>query len=81
MSDWLRSISGILDFGAAYFTTQLVHCAVVSFVLIGLVMLLRGTVLSEHVFLRGMLWMLFLPVPFLGRLKLFYENEAVRKAG
>lgn len=79
MTGWLRSLSGILDFGAAYFTTQLLHCAVVSFVLIGLVILLRKMVFSGHVFLRGMLWVLFLPVPFLGRLKLFYENEAVRK--
>jgi len=30
-------------------------------------------------FFRGMLWALFLVIPFLGRLKLFYENEAVRK--
>ena len=79
MSDWSRSVRGILNFCAAYFSTQLVHCAVVSFVLIGFVMLLRKTLFSERAFLRGMLWVLFLPVPFLGKLKLFYENEAVRK--
>lgn len=79
MSDWLRSAGGILNFCAAYFTTQLVHCAAVSFLLVGFVMLLRETLFSKRAFLRGMLWLLFLPVPFVGKLKLFYENEAVRK--
>lgn len=56
-----------------------VRCAAFSFVLIVLVMLLRKTLFSKRTFLRGMLWASFLVVPFLGRLKLFYENEAVRK--
>lgn len=71
---WIRSL---MDFCAVYYTTQLVRCAAFSFVLIGLVMLLRRLLVSEHTFLRGMLWSFFLLIPFLGKLKLFYENEAV----
>lgn len=66
-----------LDFCAVYYTTQLVRCAAFSFVLIGLVMLLRKIFFSERAFFRGMLWAAFLIIPFLGRLKLFYENAAV----
>lgn len=51
-----------------------------SFVLVGLVMLLRKVLFSERTFLRGLLWSLFLLISFLGKLKLFYENEAVCKA-
>ena len=40
MPDWSQ-IGRLLDFCAAYYTTQLVRCAAFSFVLIGLVMLLR----------------------------------------
>lgn len=73
----MERIGSLLEFCAAYYTTQLVRCAAFSFVLIGLVMLLRRLFFSKRTFLRGMLWSLFLLVPFLGRLRLFYENEAV----
>ena len=76
MPDWSR-IGSLMDFCAAYYTTQLVRCAAFSFVLIGLVMLLRKMLFSERTFLRGMPWALFLIIPFLGKLKLFYENKAV----
>lgn len=79
MPDWSQ-ICSFMDFSAAYYTTQLVRCAAFSFVLIGLVMLLRKTLFSERTFLRGMLWSSFLLIPFLGRLKLFYENMAICKA-
>ncbi len=76
----LTKIASLMDFCAVYYTTQLVRCAAFSFILIGLVMLLRKMVFSERTFIRGMLWALFLVIPFLGRLKLFYENEAVLSA-
>ena len=76
MPDW-SWIGSLLDFCAAYYTTQLVRCATFSFVLIGLVMLLRKMLFSRRTFIRGLLWSSFLLIPFLGKLKLFYENEAV----
>ena len=76
MPDWSR-IGSFMDFCAAYYTTQLVRCAAFSFLLIGLVMLLRKALFSERTFLRGLLWSSFLLTPFLGKLKLFYENAAV----
>lgn len=79
MPDWSQ-IGSFLDFCAAYFTTQLVRCAAFSFVLTVIVMLLRKTVFREQIFLKGMLWALFLLTPFLGRLRLFYENPAVLRA-
>ena len=78
MPDW-RQLASLINFCMAYYATQLVRCAAFSFVLIGLVMLLRKILFSERTFLRGMSWALFLVIPFLGRLKMFYENEAVRK--
>ncbi len=76
MPDWSR-IVGLLDFCAAYYTTQLVRCAAFSFLLLGLVLLLRKVFFSRRTFIRGLLWSFFLLIPFLGRLKLFYENKAV----
>ena len=32
---------------------------------------------GSQTFIRGLLWSSFLLIPFLGKLKLFYENEAV----
>ena len=76
MLDWSQ-VGSLLDFCAAYYTTQLVRCAAFSFLLIGVIMLLRKALFSERTFLRGLLWSSFLLIPFLGRLKLFYENGAV----
>ena len=76
MPDWSQ-VGSFMDFCAAYYTTQLVRCAAFSFVLIGVIMLLRKALFSERTFLRGLLWSSFLLTPFLGKLKLFYENEAV----
>ena len=76
MSDWSQ-IGRLLDFCAAYYTTQLVRCAAFSFLLLGLVMLLRKMLFSRRTFIRGLLWSSFLLIPFLGKLKLFYENKAV----
>ena len=78
MLDWSQ-IGKLLDFCAAYYTTQLVRCAAFSFLLVGLVMLLWKMFFSRQIFIRGLLWSLFLPIPFLGRLKLLYENETVLK--
>lgn len=79
MTDWTQLCS-LLDFSAAYYTTQLVRCAVFSFVLVGLVIFLRRAFFAERTFFRGLLWSPFLFLPFLGRLKLFYENRVVCRA-
>lgn len=76
MPDW-SLLGGVMDFCTVYFTTQLIRCAVFSFVLIWLVLVLRKVFFSKRVFLRGLLWISFLFIPFLGKLKLFYENEVV----
>ena len=76
MPDW-SWIGSLLDFCAVYYTTQLVRCAAFSFLLLGLVMLLRKMLFSRRTFIRGLLWSSFLLIPFLGKLKLFYENAAV----
>ena len=73
MPDW----GSLLDFCAAYYATQLVRCAAFSFLLLGLVMLLRKMLFSRRTFIRGLLWSSFLLIPFLGKLKLFYENRGV----
>ena len=73
MPDW----GNLLDFCAAYYATQLVRCAAFSFLLLGLVMQLRKMLFSRRTFIRGLLWSSFLLIPFLGKLKLFYENKAV----
>lgn len=79
MSDWTQ-LGSFLDFCTIYYTTQLVRCAVFSFLLIGLVMFLRKALFSERTFIKGLLWLSFLFIPFLGRLKLFYENKVLCKA-
>ncbi len=76
MPDWSQTGS-LMDFCTVYFTTQLVRCVAFSFIFTGFVMLLRKLLFSGWTFLRGLLWSSFLLIPFLGKLKMFYENKAV----
>ena len=79
MSFWsycapLRLIFSVLDFCAVYFATLLGRCAVLSVPVLALVLLLRETVWRRSVFARGAAWALLLPVPFLGKLSVYYER-------
>lgn len=79
MESWSQFL-GFMDGGATYFTLQLVRCVIFSFVWIGFVMLFRKTLFSGRIFAKGILWASFLLIPFLGKMKLFYENVFVVKA-
>lgn len=71
---WNSGIS-FLNLCAVYYVTQLLKCVQISFLVFILVFLLRKTLLKNRVFLKGILWSLFIPVLFVGKIKFFYENE------
>lgn len=79
MNSWSQ-IFDLLDCIAVYFALQLMRCVIFSCVLIVLVMLLRQTLFSKLIFAKAMLWAPFLLIPFMGKMKLFYENTVVLKA-
>ena len=70
----LNNAIHFLDFCAFYYTVQLVRCALVSFVVFAVVILLRKTALKNSVFLKGAMWALFIPVLFAGKMKFFDET-------
>ena len=76
MSGWSQ-FSGFLDFCAMYLTLQFERCAIFSLIWIGFVILFRKTIFSRGIFAKGILWSFFLVIPYLGRLKIFYENPFV----
>lgn len=67
----------ILDFGTLYIAISLGQCVQVSIFVFILILFLRSTVLRKTVFLKGMVWLFLLLMPFLGKLKLLYDNEFV----
>lgn len=67
----------MLDFMAAYEATILSRCALISFPVLAVATLLRETLLRRSVFLKGAVWLLFLPVLFMGKLRLYYEVRVV----
>lgn len=79
MTGWSHFFS-FIDAGAIYFVLQLVRCVIFSFAFSGFVMLFRRTLFSKLIFAKGMIWALFLLLPFMGKMKLFYENDLVVKA-
>lgn len=70
----LKGIAGALDFCMSIMVVQLGMCVIVSFVVLEIVLVLRRTLLKDRIFAKGMLWSVFLLVPFVGKLKLFYTN-------
>lgn len=76
MFSWSQ-LGTVMDAAAMYLTLQYERCVLVSVLLIGFVMVFRKTVFARQIFLKGILWSLFIMLPFLGRLKLFYENPVV----
>lgn len=71
---------GVWDVCIVYYTTQLVRCLMFSYILLGIVMLLRRVLFSKQPFVKGMLWGSICILPFLGRLRLFYESRIIVKA-
>lgn len=70
-----RYAGSFFDFAVVYYVMQLVRCALISYAVLAFVCVLRKTILKNSLFLKGVLWSLFLPVPFMGRMKFFYENK------
>ena len=64
---------------SVYFSIQLGRCVLFSFVVLGIVLVLRCSILKEKIFLKGVLWSVFLLVPFVGKLELFYNNILMRR--
>ena len=64
---------------SVYFSVQLGRCVLFSFAALGIVLVLRCSILKEKIFLKGILWSIFLLVPFVGKLELFYNNILMRR--
>lgn len=76
----LKALWQFADFCFAYLATQLGRSVLCSFFLLAFALVLRGTALKNASFLKGFLWAAFFLLPFVGRLKVFYENPFVVKA-
>ncbi|MCH5251599.1 MAG: M56 family metallopeptidase [Lachnospiraceae bacterium] len=57
-----------------YLAVVLGHCVLISFPVLGIILLLRKLTGRDKCFLRGGLWSLMIPVLFAGRLRFFYET-------
>lgn len=71
---WIEFV-GFLNGGTLYLAMLLGRGVFISFPILLAVLLLRRTALKKTVFLKGMLWLLFLPLPFIGKMRFFYESS------
>lgn len=69
-----RNFLEYLDCFVVYYSIQLGRCVLFSFVVLAVVLLLRHTCFKNRLFLKGMCWAVFLVIPFVGKLKLFYQS-------
>lgn len=71
----LLGFTELLNAFTIYFSILLGRCALLSFPILTLVMILRKTILKKQIFSKGLIWGIFLAVPFMGKLNLFYDNR------
>ena len=62
------------EFVCVYFATILGFCAIISIFVLGIIMILRSTLLSKSVFGKAALWCLLIPVVFCGKLHAYFET-------
>ena len=75
----LHRLEDLVSFSGAYKVTLALRCTIVSFFILAIVMFLRETILKNTVFLKGLIWSLFLLVPFFGKLKAYYSIKFLAK--
>ena len=73
---FFNELYGFLEFVCVYFATILGFCAIMSIFVLGIIMLLRSTLLSKSVFGKAALWCLLIPVIFCGKLHVYFETKA-----
>lgn len=71
---WL-GFASFLNASALYLVMLLGRSAMLSLPVLLAILLLRRTVFRKTVFLKGMLWGLFFPLPFIGKMRFFYESS------
>lgn len=70
----LELLKQFVGFCSVYLATLVGRAVICSFFLLALVLALRRTMFKKAVFLKGFVWALLLLAPFVGKLKLIYEN-------
>ncbi|XME03315.1 M56 family metallopeptidase [Lachnospiraceae bacterium C1.1] len=73
---FLHDLYDFLRFVCVYYATILGFCALMSVTVIGIIMLLRSTLLSGSIFGKAALWVLMIPCLFCGKLHFYVESEA-----
>lgn len=64
-----------LEFVFVYYATILGFCTILSVFVLGIIMILRGTVFTKYIFGKGALWCLLIPVIFCGKLHFYYRTK------
>ncbi|MCI8483158.1 MAG: M56 family metallopeptidase [Lachnospiraceae bacterium] len=67
------------NFWAVYLVTQLGRSLLCSWVILAGIWVLRRSCLRKAIFGKGFLWTFLLLVPFVGKMKVFYENPIMVK--
>ena len=75
MSELWREISGLLEFCSVFYSILAGRCVLYSFIMIFFIQILRKTILKNRSLAKAISWCLLIPAPFVGRLRLWYENR------
>ena len=72
---FLNGLYEFFHFVCVYYATILGFCALMSVIVIGIIMLLRSTLLSKSIFGKAALWALMIPCLFCGKLHFYVETK------
>ncbi|MCR5775178.1 MAG: M56 family metallopeptidase [Lachnospiraceae bacterium] len=72
---FFNGLYGFIEFTGVYYSTILGFCVIISVFVLGMIMILRGTLFARSVFGKGALWCLLIPVVFCGKLHAFFMTD------
>ena len=75
MSEFFRQLGELIYAAVGFYAMLLIRCAILSFPVILILLFFRRFVLKNAIFGRCLVWLMIIPVPFLGRLHIFYETK------
>ena len=75
MSEFFRQLGELIYAAVGFYAMLLIRCAILSFPVILIILFVRRLILKNSIFGRCLVWLMIIPVPFLGRLHIFYETK------
>ena len=79
MPEFFRQFGELMYAAVGFYAMLLIRCAIISIPVVAFILAIRKLFLKNMPFAKCLIWLFIVPVPFLGRLHIFYETKLLAK--